>query len=471
MSSMPLFETDDQLHEWISRELGLRIPRVNVCANHCAPFDYVRRAYFEPSVDQIVWAPRGGGKTTLAAVVTLLDLLHKPGISVRILGGSLEQSLRLWESLIPMIERVCPEELEKKRGASRKLTLSNHSTAAVLTQSQKSVRGLRVQKLRCDEVELFDPEVWSAAQLVTRSRQDIENHPVVRGAIDALSTLHSSVGLMGQIVDNAAANRTPVVKWCILDVLQKCPAERSCETCPLWTDCQGVAKTRCDGFVSIDDAIAMKSRVSDETWAAEMLCQRPSVRGRVFPTFDPTIHLREESPFELEEADWSLGIDFGFHNPFVCLWIVEHEQGIYVIDEYVQDHRTVADHLEEIQRRDWPRPRRVACDPAGSSRNDQTARSNVELLKLAGYRVKTSASRIVDGIEHIRSHLRSATSQTRLWIHPRCKKLITAIQSYRYPQGGSEVPDKDGVHDHPIDALRYYFVNRGSGETPVHRAY
>ena len=33
-----------------------------------------------------------------------------------------------------------------------------------------SVRGTRVQKLRCDEVELFTPEVWDAVQLTTQSK-------------------------------------------------------------------------------------------------------------------------------------------------------------------------------------------------------------------------------------------------------------------------------------------------------------
>ena len=42
---------------------------------------------------------RGAGKTRLGAIATLLDLLHKPGINIRILAGSLEQSLRMWEHL------------------------------------------------------------------------------------------------------------------------------------------------------------------------------------------------------------------------------------------------------------------------------------------------------------------------------------------------------------------------------------
>src|SRR2546421_10959966 len=67
----------DQLHRWVQLFTGLNIPRTSICAGHAAPFDYLVRAYFEPSSDQIVWAPRGGGKTRLAALATPLGLLHK----------------------------------------------------------------------------------------------------------------------------------------------------------------------------------------------------------------------------------------------------------------------------------------------------------------------------------------------------------------------------------------------------------
>ncbi|HEX8521539.1 MAG TPA: hypothetical protein VF669_04725, partial [Tepidisphaeraceae bacterium] len=74
---------DDELHDWIKRKLGLHIPRVSVCAHHDAPFDYVRSAFFEPAKDVVVWAPRGGGKTRLGALATLLDLIFKPKCSIR----------------------------------------------------------------------------------------------------------------------------------------------------------------------------------------------------------------------------------------------------------------------------------------------------------------------------------------------------------------------------------------------------
>src|SRR3954463_13704524 len=145
--------TPDQLHGWVRSFLGLNIPRRAICPGHDAPFDYLSSAYFEPAKDLLVWAPRGGGQTRLAAVATLLDLLHKCGCSVRILGGSLEQSLRMWEHLLPDVQRIAaPLLAERLRGASaRRLRMVGGGSAAVLTQSQRTVRGLRVQKLRCDE--------------------------------------------------------------------------------------------------------------------------------------------------------------------------------------------------------------------------------------------------------------------------------------------------------------------------------
>ena len=165
------------LHDWLVKFLDLRLPMQARCAGHDSPMEYVWRAYDEPASDVIVWAPRGGGKTRLGAAVTLLDLLHKPGIQVRILGGSLDQSCRMWEYLLPDLERLVPQLVEKSN-LGRSLRLTSGSRVAVLSQSQKAVRGLRVQKLRCDEVELFDADVWEAAQLVPFPVHEFRGAPI-----------------------------------------------------------------------------------------------------------------------------------------------------------------------------------------------------------------------------------------------------------------------------------------------------
>ncbi|HEX8348639.1 MAG TPA: hypothetical protein VF598_01635 [Hymenobacter sp.] len=214
----------------------------------------------------------------------------------------------------------------------------------------------------------------------------------------------------------------------------------------------------------------MKARVSEDTWNSEMLCRRPSTKGLVFNAFDAETHVRFEPPFDPADAEWTLAMDFGFSAPFVCLWIARSGDSTYVVDEYLQDQRTLDRHLAEVKKRPWPATTRVACDPAGNGRSDQTARSNVDLLRATGYRVKSRPSAIVDGIELVRAALKSATGHTRLHVHPRCTRLIRALQCYHYATDRSELPDKDGVNDHPIDALRYYFVNSQTSPT-VPRTY
>src|SRR5437879_4782877 len=101
----------EQLKEWAWHVLHIRIPHRPVCPGHDAPLDYLAHAYFEPARDVVVWAPRGGGKTRLGAAATLLDLLHKPKCQIRILGGSLEQSMRMWEHLEPDAQRVLERQM------------------------------------------------------------------------------------------------------------------------------------------------------------------------------------------------------------------------------------------------------------------------------------------------------------------------------------------------------------------------
>jgi len=473
---------EKELRDWVRVFLNMTFPMTGICPGHVSPFAYLAHAYFEPSKDVIVWAPRGGGKTRLGAVATLLDLLHKPGISVRILGGSLDQSFHMWNHLLPDLIEFARHRLEGKVGA-RRVRLDTGAVVGVVPQSQRAVRGLRVQKLRCDEADMFDPEVWQAAQLVTRSVrvqgcgfgvQDREGNVEVRGVVEAISTFHRVGGVMEQLVENAEANGTTVLKWCLMEVLERCPAERVCGTCPLFEECQGKAKEVCNGFLPIDDAIRMKQRVSKETWEAEMLCRRPSAKGCVFGTFDVARHVVEEMPSIVDgqssmvgekRAGLYLGIDFGFKNPFVCLWVRRDRWGrSFVIDEYVQDFVQLDRHIEEIKARVQHGPvRRIACDPAGSARNEQTGVSSVQKLRGAGFRVGCKGSRIQDGLEMIRAGLMSGSGETALFVHPRCKQLIRAMRAYRYGDGRAEVPAKDGP-DHLVDALRYYFVSRDCGE-------
>jgi hypothetical protein len=474
--------TKEDLRNYVKVLLGVDVPDRRICPEHDSPLDYLWHSFaidygswirddsesppaaanhsssiiYYPSADAVVWANRAGGKTEMAAVATLLDAVFKPHCQVRILGGSGEQSSRMFDYLVAFLRRGFEESLAGpiRKGKCRFL---NGSTVEVLTQSATSVRGTHVQKLRCDEVELFSEDVFAAAKFTTQSTNEI-----IAG-MELISTMHRPYGLMQREVAAATETDVPVFKWCIWETVEKC-TDRNCSQCPLWGDCQGRAKEAC-GYLKIDDCLTQMRRSSRAGWEAEMLCLRPSLDNVVFGEFDPARHVR---PVDYDpNLPLYRTLDFGFVNPFVCLWIqVDHEGTVQVIDEYVRRRATIDVHAHEIKARTPCAPEQVTatfCDPAGVGSNDVTGTSAVRELRGLGIPTRYRASAILEGIELIRRAIRSGDGQSSLVISPRCPRLIEALQCYHYPEvgaaGGGELPFKDGVYDHPIDALRYFFVN------------
>ncbi len=498
----------DGLGRWVWNVLGLRIPSRAVCPSHNAPLDYLAASFLPPGpgaiglskplrtdpagksqpADLLVWANRGGGKTMLAAIASLMDALYKRPISIRIIGGSFDQSDRLADHLRGFLSGDLAEKVEGKMTRER-IVLSGGADIRMLSQSQRAVRGQHAQKIRCDEVDLFDTNIWKALQFTTRSSDR------ARGGIEVFSTLHCPGGLMEQLVNHAGENNSfRIFKWCLWEVIERCGPERRCDDCPLAEDCEGKARTA-DGFFRIDDAISIKARSSRSMWEAEMLCLGARRDRLVFAEFDPDLHVADLRYC----PDWPIyrAIDFGYSSPFVCLWVQLSPAGmVHVIDEYALKEQPIPHHAVEMLRRSAAivagrepedlsnsgnnsstptpptgnaaligsaRPMITYVDPAGSAKEVGSGEACTDLLAEYGINCTWRASTINEGLELIRAVLAPAMGPTRLKINRRCRKLIEAFQNYHYPPPGStarsDKPVKDGP-DHYIDALRYFFVNR-----------
>jgi len=488
--SRPRTKTD--LRNYIKAFLGLDVPDGRICPDHSSPLDYLWHSFAmdegslmkddlpaqasgetplnsppsasndqssiipHPCSDSVVWANRAGGKTELAAVATLLDAVFKPHCQIRILGGSGEQSSRMYEYLVAFLRRGFESSLDGPM-LKGKCRFTNGSTVEILTQSPTSVRGTHVQKLRCDEVELFDEDVFAAAKFTTLSA-----HGCV-GAMELISTMHKPYGIMQREVAAAMNVGVPVFKWCLWETIEQCVG-RECSQCPLWGDCGGRAQDA-GGYLKVDDCITQMRRSSRAAWESEMLCLRPSLENIVFSEFNPAVHVR---PVDYDpNLPLYRTLDFGFVNPFVCLWVqVDHEGVVRVIDEYVRSRATIDVHAKELKAR-TPCPEEQVtatyCDPAGAGQSDITGTSAVRELRSLGIVTKHRASPILEGIELIRRAVRAGDGSTSLAISPRCPRLIEAMQCYHYPDtaraAAGELPFKDGVYDHPIDALRYFFIH------------
>lgn len=510
----PTPQTPAELAKWLREVLELEVPQASLIDGHSAPFDYLVHAFFEgrfrrrqrstgneeqpitppapsqpaneweqcenPIADCVVWAGRGGGKTFLGAVATLLDLIFKPGIEVRVLGGSMDQSRRMHAHLRRLFDpRRHPALAALVRGSitDKRIRLVNGSEVELLAQSQASVRGTRVQKLRCDEVELFDREVWEAAQLTTRSRlvTTTEGESLeVRGSIECLSTMHVPHGLMRELVDEARTGRRTVFRWGVVDILGPCGPEHACETCVLHTECAGRAKSRdsrleAPGHLSVRDAVSMKGRVSQLTWNAEMLCVSVKRSDSVLPEFDPAVHVFGHE-IDMPGVVVLAGMDFGFRAPTAILWAVHDLAGdLWIVDERIQSGTLLEEHakalLDGSGRREghhWPKPSWIGVDPAGRNRNEQTGLSHIQILQQHGLEIKQKRLGVHEGLELVRARLRPAGegARPRLFVHARCSVLRECLEKYHYPADKpySLEPSKDG-YDHAVDALRYLVQN------------
>lgn len=206
--------------------------------------------------------------------------------------------------------------------------------------------------------------------------------------------------------------------------------------------------------------------LSARQWEREQEISFESSSDLVYSEFDPVRHILTSDLKADPEADIFRSIDFGYRYPFV-LWLQRFANGeMVVFDEWAGRDSTTEQMLQAIRKIDlmhglteadvcW-----TACDPAGAAAQD-AGLSPVDQLAQEGVKLRYRSSRILPGIERVKTALCDAAGRVRLRVSPRCRTLITDFSRYRWAERG-EVPLKDGQSDHSMDALRYFFVNLDS---------
>jgi len=260
------------LQQWIEAFLNVKIQNRVLTDGHNSPMDYLWYSFNSdflkkklPNADCIVWANRGGGKTELSGIITLLDCIFKPNIQIRILSGSGYQAGRMYAYFYDFLQLGFMELVANIiKSPTDKAIFKNGATVEVIKQSETNVRGTHVHKLRCDEVELFRPRVFEAAQYTTMSTLNYT------ASLECISTMHRRYGLMKKLIKESVKIKRPVFKWNIWDVIERCKG-RDCSDCPLDEYCEGKAK-KGTGYYKIDDVISQLLRTSQQSFILEMLC-------------------------------------------------------------------------------------------------------------------------------------------------------------------------------------------------------
>ena len=156
--------SDDELYEVVRSLWGITIPRHKVCSDHDAPFDAFATAYFNREPQILIHGSRGlSGKSRLLSILGLTKAAIT-GSDVNIVGGSLNQSINIHNTIRDAWEHSnAPAYLVKEESATR-IKLTNKANIMPLTASQKTVRGPHPPTLLLDEIDEMDQGIFDAAK-------------------------------------------------------------------------------------------------------------------------------------------------------------------------------------------------------------------------------------------------------------------------------------------------------------------
>ncbi len=191
-----------------------------------------------------------------------------------------------------------------------------------------------------------------------------------------------------------------------------------------------------------------------------------AAEGVVYANFD-----RNESGLdwvynpELPTYAW---LDFGYRQP-VCLFVqhdIQSDPDRWVIFDEVCPPNCARDVFgQRIVDRGY-RLDALWGDPAGDAEND-TGISTIQFMAdtfglCVQYTTEESKRSIPAGVEIVRSLIRNGKGVRRLFVDiAKCPKTTEAFETYSYPpKVTTDMPLKDGVSDHWMDAVRYGCVNQ-----------
>ena len=451
----------DQLLSRCEELLSLKLPLHPVCPNHQAPGQYFLDAISSRGGENtIVLANRGGGKTQITGLISLIESVIYAGCKTRVLGGSETQSLGLYDHCKEFIRLGELNALVDGEPLTTRVTFRNRSRMSILAASQKSVRGPHGPRLVLDELDEIDPAIYRAALPILQSDASL---PAV---LRILSTMNYAGGLMSRVMDQAIESGQKTYTWCIFDVMERCEG-LECEACVLWEDCQGKAK-EADGYYRIDDAIKLllAPGFDRDDWESQMLCLKPGRKSLVWPGYDEQVHLHlvgaDFDPREFRKRFKRVlaGVDWGYENPAAIIVVGEDGNGrIWAIEEYYRSHmlpEELAEPAKELRDR-WG-IERFYCDP-----EDPGA---IETWRRKGLKVARAKNNLARGVAAVASRFQLLPPHRlpRIYVLSTLANLRHEIKGYRRRgdivtgrnlRGDEAKEDIIKKDNHGCDAFRY----------------
>jgi hypothetical protein len=412
-----------------------------------APFAYQQELHLSTARFTVIAGGRRVGKSKMALQELIKCCLTKPGSHCWWVAPTISMAREIgWEEFRESFMQDLGPALQSTNEALGRVRFRNGSTIYFKgSDSERSLRGRGLNYVVVDEAAFVAEEAWTQSLLPALADQ--------KGRALLISTPNG---------------RNWFWKMCNFAYLDRTGMYRYFHWPSFLNPLMDAAEME-----------LMRSSVSEQDFRQEFLAEFVTRGGAVYSDFGeeniikvPYGQLLSPNP---HNYDIYLGIDFGYANPAaVCFMAVDHTtEEVTQFDElYVTRAKIdVIEHMivEKLQNHGMlpENVRYVYVDPAGNAEDLQMGISPVDFLRQSPFRwrVINKKSLIAPGLALVRSFVRASSGLRRYFVTSNCGETIRSLQGYTYSKKvGSELvkeePEKDGLHDHMCDAIRYFFVNR-----------
>lgn len=371
---------------------------------------------------KVVVAGRRWGKTQLAKV-SLIKFARKKKRLVWYVAPSYRMAKQImWPELVESIPRAW---VKKYNETILTITLVNGTKIELKgADNPDSLRGVGIHYLVMDEVQDIDPEAWT--KVLRPTLASTGGHALFIGTPKAYNFLHQLWSL-GQKEEARA-----------------------------WASWQFPTIT--SPFIPLEEIEAAREDMDEKSFKQEFEASFETMSGRVYHAFDRKVHAKRELAFDPTLPIW-IGQDFNIDPMSSVVFQKQRNGELWAIDEIVLPSSNTYELCDELERRYWRYLDQITIypDPAGAYRGHQRGESDLDIFRERGFRRQKYRRKhppVADRVNAVNRLLMSANGSVKLYVDPRCKHFINALEQTLYVPGSREVDKKAGV-EHAADAGGY----------------